>query len=585
MLSNDGGLARDRARSLMTARTLHGPRPGSSMRAILDALEARHIPIVQLDERKRPLYQLGHGIHQRRLRTTTSSIEPYLAVDAALDKALTLRILDAAGIPVPRSIVVSGPDEAVAAAERIGYPVVVKPRNGMKGAGVAIVRGSAQQVRTAYDEACRIDAQGAVLIEEEVPGVSYRVLVIDGKAVGVEERYPAHVVGDGEHDIRGLIAIENDEMRHSDRPGDLVATLALDATAEECLEAQGLSATDVPAAGQEVRLSWLPGQAGGGWVNDRTDDAHPDTLFLAELATRIMGLDVAGIDLMAPDISVSPSQGRVAILEVNSSPSLRGNLYPSAGTPRDVFKTYIDHLFPSGSDGRVPIIGVQASTDDHTLTHLIGGLLSAAGRRVGSVSADGLMVTDRWLRHEDMRGQGGAGLVLRNPLVDTALVEATSDGVTGSGERYDQPDVAVIYTLGPDTKRAVETLIDAVAADGTVVTAAGLTDAVVDRVGGRSLVVVVPPGASATTIASGHAHRRRGGAVVTVDEGGTEAAIDIHTGTGTERLVLTAAVSDVLAGSVAGWSSILLGVAVLVAIGLGPEVIRAALSTVAPRSR
>jgi cyanophycin synthetase len=444
---------------------------------IVDAASARDIPSIVLDRRRHPLVQLGHGVHQRRIRTTTTSMTSFTAANVALDKSLANELLGAAGLPVPRSLAVTGAPSAVDAARSIGYPVVVKPRFGKHGLGVTTGLRSAREVRRAYAKAHKESGDENVVVEEHVGGRDFRVLVIGGRVVAVSERLPAHVVGDGEHTVEELVGIVNADPHrgsHKERP---LTFIELGHDAEASLARQGLTRMSVPEAGRPVRLAMTANLSTGGTAVDRTEDIHPDNMLIAASAVETVGLDVAGVDLIAEDVSVPMHGGRGVVVEVNQSPGLRPHLYPSGGAPRDVIGAYLDLLFPGGSNGRVPVVGVASNPVAAQVADLVAHILATAGRMPGTATRFGFGFGGGTLATRDMTGWAAAGAVLRHPRIDTAVLEVAASGVLEEGLGYDRNDVAVI--LPPEAVDEVaasepfaqlaRVMVEAVPASGTAV--------------------------------------------------------------------------------------------------------------------
>ena len=265
---------------------------GPSTQAILDEAASRDIPYIRLD--RHSLVQLGLGVHQQRIRATMTSRTSGIAVDIASDKSLTNRLLDSAGLPVPRSQVVTTENDAVVAAARLGFPCVVKPLDGNHGRGVNLDLRSEEAVRKAFHAALPESRSGDLVVETYVAGNDYRCLVIGGKVAAIAERVPASVTADGEHTIRELVEIANQDPRRGIGHEKVLTRIRLDAAAEEIVRAQGLSLDDRPPADTWIKLALTGNMSTGGTSIDRTIEAHPDNVEIAETAAGIVGLDVAG---------------------------------------------------------------------------------------------------------------------------------------------------------------------------------------------------------------------------------------------------------------------------------------------------
>jgi cyanophycin synthetase len=421
---------------------------GPSTQALIDEAVSRDIPYIRLD--RHSLVQLGQGVHQQRIRATMTSRTPAIAVDVASDKSLTNRLLDSAGLPVPKSEVVDTADAAVAAARRLGFPCVVKPLDGNHGRGVHLDLRSDEAVRAAFPGALSQSRSGDVVVETYVAGNDYRCLVIGGKLAAVAERVPAGVTGDAQHTIRELVEAANRDPRRGIGHEKVLTRITLDAAAEELLRSQGFGLDDVPPDGTRVKLALTGNMSTGGTSIDRTIEAHPDNVEIAETAARIVGLDVAGIDFICPDIATPVRETGGGIVEVNAAPGFRMHTHPTEGEPQFVAKPVIDLLFPPGTPARIPIIAVTGTNGKTTTVRMLTHILKLMGRRVGMTSTDGIVIDGRLIKKGDMSGPKSAQMVLQNPKVDTAVFEVARGGILREGLGYDRNDVAVVTNVTGD---------------------------------------------------------------------------------------------------------------------------------------
>ena len=431
---------------------------GPSTQAIIDEAASRDIPWMRLNEAS--LIQLGQGRYQQRIRATMTSLTSALAVDIASDKKMTNQLLGAAGLPVPRSVVVRSADEAVTSAERIGYPVVIKPLDGNHGRGVGLNIGDEGSVRRGFERAIAESRAGRVVIETFVQGNDYRVLVIGGRMVAVAERVPAHVVGDGEHSVRELVELTNADPRRGIGHEKVLTRIAVNEKAEGLVRSQGFGMDDVPPAGRQVLLASTANMSTGGISIDRTWEAHEDNIEIAEEAARVVGLDVAGIDFLAPDISLPVRETGGAIVEVNAAPGFRMHTNPTEGEAQYVAKPVIDSLFPPGSPSRIPIVAVTGSNGKTTTTRMIAHIFRGLGKKVGMTSTDGVYIDERLVKRVDASGPKSAQMVLQNPRVDMAVFEVARGGILREGLGYGRNDIGVVLNVTGDHLglREVETL-------------------------------------------------------------------------------------------------------------------------------
>ncbi len=452
---------------------------GPSTQAIVDEAASRDIPFIRLD--RHSLVQLGQGVHQQRIRATMTSRTSGIAVDVASDKNLTNRLLDSAGLPVPKADVVEDVEAAVASARRLGFPCVIKPLDGNHGRGVQLDLQNEADVRAAWPGAFGETRSGEVVVETFINGNDYRCLVIGGRVAAIAERVPASVVGDGKSTVRELVDRTNADPRRGIGHEKVLTKIKLDDAAEELVRDQGLTLDAVPPAGTRVKLALTGNMSTGGTSIDRTMEAHPDNVEIAEMAARVVGLDVAGIDFICPDITVPVRETGGAIVEVNAAPGFRMHTHPTEGEPQYVARPVIDLLFPAGAPSRIPIIGVTGTNGKTTTVRMIAHILKLMGRRVGMTSTDGIVVDGRMIKRGDMSGPKSARMILQNPTVDTAVFEVARGGILREGLGYDRNDVAVVTNVtgdhlgigGIDTVRQLAdvkaVLVESVPRSGTAV--------------------------------------------------------------------------------------------------------------------
>ena len=426
-------------------RLAYGPSTG----AIVAEAERRDIPVIRLDP-ERSLVQLGHGRYQKRIWATVTSTTSNLAADVAGNKELTNRLLQEVGIPSPLGLVARHVEDAVAAAGRIGYPVVLKPLDGNHGRGVFINLASEAAVRADFAHAAAGSRNGAIIVERYVVGKDYRILVVAGEVVAVAERVPAHVVGDGARTVRQLVERTNADPRRGVGHEKILTRIAVDAQTLEVLERQGVGLDDVPAAGRFVPLKLTGNMSTGGTSIDRTDDIHPDNVEIARQAALVVGLDVAGIDFVLPDIGRSYRETGGGIVEVNAGPGFRMHTHPTEGHPRHVGRAVVDMLFPRDAPSRVPIVAVTGTNGKTTTSRMIAHIMKTAGNTVGLTTTDGIVIDGTQIMAGDMAGPASAQMVLKNPTIDFAVLEAARGGILRSGLGFDRCNVAVVTNVSSD---------------------------------------------------------------------------------------------------------------------------------------
>jgi cyanophycin synthetase len=417
---------------------------GPSTRSIVEAAKAKNIPWRRLNEGS--LVQLGYGVHQRRICTAETDSTSAIAESIAQDKELTRTLLRSIGIPTPEGCSVESAEEAWEAAEDIGLPVVVKPQYGNHGRGVATNLQTREQVVAAYD-AAREEGR-SIIVERHAPGDDYRMLVVGGKLVAAARREPAHVIGDGQSTVQKLIDKVNEDPRRSDGHATSLSLIKIDTVALGVLLEQGMTPDTIPPVGKKVLIRRNANLSTGGTAADVTDQVHPDVARHAIEAARIVGLDVAGVDIVAQDIS-QPLQGqRGVIVEVNAGPGLRMHIEPSSGLPRPVGESIIEMMYPGSSNGRIPIVSVTGVNGKTTTTRLIAHMISSSGKKVGMTCTDGIYVGGRRIDAGDCSGPQSAKSVLMNPFVEAAVLETARGGILREGLGFDFCDVGIVTNIG-----------------------------------------------------------------------------------------------------------------------------------------
>jgi cyanophycin synthetase len=426
----------------MAERKLLGPSTG----AIVESATAkdRRIPAIRLLSTGN-LVQLGYGKKSRRIWTAETDRTSAIAESISRDKDLTKSLLQSCGVPVPEGRMVSSPADAWDAAEDIGVPVVVKPYDGNHGRGVFTNLMTREEVEAAYTAA--IEQGSGVIVERFIRGSEHRLLVVGGKLVAAARGEMAAVVGDGKSTINELIDLQiNSDPRRGaaeEFPLDVIL-LADNQMALHEVERQGYTPESVPTAGREVMVLRT-----GNHTCDITDLVHPSIAAAASLAARIVGLDIAGVDLVAEDISQPLDVQRGAIVEVNAGPGLLMHLKPENGVARPVGRAIVDHLFPNGDDGRIPVVGVTGSFGKTTVARLVARLLTLSGKCTGLACSDGLFLDRRLVDKGDRAKWEAANRILMNRAVEAAVFENGSDTILGEGLAYDRCQVGVITNIEP----------------------------------------------------------------------------------------------------------------------------------------
>lgn len=419
---------------------------GPSTASLVKAAEERDIPWLRLN--RYSLIQLGHGRYQKRVQATVTGETRHIAVEIASDKEETNRILRDLGLPVPEQRLVYDADEAVRAAERIGYPVVVKPLDANHGRGVSIHLVQPDDVATAFVQAAA--HASTVVVEKFITGFDHRLLVIDGALIAASKRVPGHVVGDGVRTIGALVDLTNEDPRRGIGHEKVLTRLEFDHQAERLLAQKGYDRDSVPAAGEVVYLRSTGNLSTGGTAVDVTDIVHPDNREMAVRAARAIGLDVAGVDFLCDDISRSYTESGGAICEVNAAPGFRMHVAPSEGTPRDAAGPVMDMLFPPGSPSRIGIAAVTGTNGKTTTARMIAHIAKMSGHTVGLATTDGVYIDGKLTVAGDMTGPQAARMILRDPAVDLAVLETARGGLLRAGMGYRHSNVGAVLNVQAD---------------------------------------------------------------------------------------------------------------------------------------
>ncbi|MDE2406451.1 MAG: cyanophycin synthetase [Xanthomonadaceae bacterium] len=417
---------------------------GPSTAAIVDAASDRGIPHLALTDGN--LVQLGYGNRQRRIWTAETEHTSAIAESISRDKDLTKSLLASCGVPVPEGRVVENAEDAWVAAEDIGLPVVVKPTDANHGRGVFADLTTRAQVETAYAGA--LEEGSEVMVERFIQGVEHRLLVVAGKLVAANKGFTAEVVGDGHSSIRELIDLQiNSDPRRGEEESFPLETLLLEREpiALHELQRQGFGPDSVPADGHKVLIL-----RHGNMAFDVTDEVHPEVVEAGVLAARVVGLDIAGIDLVTEDIGKPLQETRGAIVEVNAGPSLLMHLKPAIGKPRPAGQAIVDHLFPAGESGRIPVVGVLGQRETALLSGLVARLLHLSGRHVGLACSAGLQLDQRVLDTRPSNHFDGGERLLINRAIDAAVIETSARSILAEGLPYDRCQVAVVTDAQAD---------------------------------------------------------------------------------------------------------------------------------------
>ena len=497
-------------------------RLGPSTRSIVQAAQAREIPARRLTDGN--LVQLGQGKFQRRIWASETDQTSAIGEAIAQDKDLTKSLLSACGVPVPDGQVVRNAEEAWQVAQELGTPVVIKPKNGNQGRGVSVNLTSEEAIHAAFAAAA---AEGKViLLERYIPGQDYRFLVVGTRVVAAARRQAPAVVGDGRHTIDQLVEEANRDPRRGEDHATALSKLRLDDIGLEVLQEQDLTPDSIPSPGQVVALRRNANLSTGGTATDVTDEVAPEVCARVVEAVQLVGLDVAGVDVVAPCVDQPLELSGGAIVEINAAPGLRMHLSPSFGKPRPVGEAIVSSLFAPGQNARVPVIAVTGTNGKTTTVRCMAHVLRGLSLKVGMTCTDGIYVDDRRIDTGDCSGPRSARAVLSHPQVEAAVLETARGGILREGLGFDRCDVAIVTNIakgdhlglgGIETEQQLanvkQTIVRAVAATGSAVLKASdpLVVSMAEQCPGN-VIFFERDGDHPVMVA----HRRRGGCTVFV---------------------------------------------------------------------
>ncbi len=452
----------------MVRQSVARARLGPSTRAIVDAAKVKGIPVERLDDES--YVRLGQGIAQHRILGTMTDRTSTLAMDICQDKAWTKQVLSRAGIPVPEGTTVMSESQACGVAKDYGYPVVVKPQDGQQGEGVAMNLMSHREVARAFQVASALDGKGRVMVEKQIVGVPYRLLVVGNAMVAATLRIPPQVIGDGIHTVEELVLAINGEPDRGSGHDFPKSIVRLDSVALLTLVQQGYDPKSVVPPGTRVWVRRTANMSTGALAIDVTAKVSVDLARDAVRAAHAVGLDVAGVDLVTPSLDEGLSAAGGAIVEINASPGLRMHLYPSEGVPQPVGERIVSYLFGSGN-GRIPVASVTGTNGKTTVTRMLAHIWTKTGKNVGMTTTDGIYLGDRLIQRGDLTGPWSHRLILNDPSVEVAILETARGGIARGGLGFDACDVGVVTSIGRDHlgTEGVDTLEDLVQLKALVV--------------------------------------------------------------------------------------------------------------------
>jgi len=421
-------------------------RLGPSTGSLVDEAVARDIPWIRLGTNS--LVQLGYGVNQVRFQATITQYTSNIAVDIACNKEETKRMLDMASIPVAKGDICVDEEDLKKTIDRIGYPIVLKPLDGNHGKGASI---NVKEWDVAVEGLAHAKKYSRrVIVEKFITGYDFRILVINNQVVAAAQRVPAHVKGDGVHSIQQLIEIENKDPRRGYGHENVLTEITVDRDTLDLLGKMNYTVESIPTKDEIVYLKSTANLSTGGTSIDVTDLMHPENVFVAERIARVIGLDICGIDIMAPNLTQPLKESGGVVLEVNAAPGFRMHLAPSEGLPRNVAAPVIDMLYPPGKPSRIPIIAVTGTNGKTTTTRLLAHIVKNVGYRVGYTTSDGIYVQNHLLEKGDTTGPLSAEFILKDPTVEFAVLETARGGILRAGLGFSRCDVGIVTNIAED---------------------------------------------------------------------------------------------------------------------------------------
>lgn len=441
------GESYDLAADIQEMRELReSERLGPSTGSIIAEAEARGIPWIRLN--KYSLCQLGYGANQKRIQATVTSETSSIGVELACDKEDTKFLLEQSEVPVPKGEIIRRERSLEESCRYVGFPLVIKPVDGNHGRGITVDINNHEDALVAFRAAKEVSS--AVIVEKLIIGEDYRLLVINNVLVAASLRTPAHVIGDGKSTIKELVDVVNEDPKRGYGHENVLTQITINDLTKSIIADAGYTEDSIIPEGERLILKDTANLSTGGTAEDVTDIVHPANVSMVERISRIIDLDICGVDIMTSDISKPLAETGGAVLEVNAGPGFRMHLSPSKGLPRNVAGHVIDKLFPKGQDGRIPIIAVSGTNGKTTTTRLVAHIMKMSGYRVGYTTSDGVYIQNRLLMTGDCTGPASAEFVLKDPTVNLAVLESARGGLLRAGLGFQKCDIGICTNVSAD---------------------------------------------------------------------------------------------------------------------------------------
>ena len=414
----------------------------------MEEAESRGIPWIRLN--KYSLCQLGYGANQKRIQATVTSETSSIGVELACDKEDTKYLLEQAEVEVPKGDIIRRERSLEEACRYVGFPLVIKPVDGNHGRGITVDIQNYEEALEAFRHAKESSRSGAIIVEKFIKGDDYRLLVINNKLVAAAKRTPAHVIGDGKSTVQELIDEVNKDPRRGYGHENVLTQITVNELTQTIIKDAGYTLESVLPKDEMLILKDTANLSTGGTAEDVTDIVHPSNISMAERISKIIDLDICGIDIATTDITKPLSETGGAVLEVNAGPGFRMHLSPTKGLPRNVAGHVIDKLFPKGDTGRIPIVAITGTNGKTTTTRLIAHMAKMNGYRVGYTTSDGVYIQNRLLMTGDCTGPASAEFVLKDPTVNFAVLESARGGLLRAGLGFKKCDIGIVTNVAAD---------------------------------------------------------------------------------------------------------------------------------------
>lgn len=417
---------------------------GPSTLAIKNAALRYNLPVFEIGDSG--FYQIGYGKQGRMIEATIGANTSCISTDIASDKMLTKELLIQQNIPVADGAKIYNAISLLKEGERIGYPLVIKPRFGSKGNGVALNLKSDKELIKAYNYLK--DIHNELMIERYIEGNDYRVCVVNYNVVAVSLRIPPFIIGDGKNNIKNLIRMLNSDSKRGYDHEKPLTKIKIDESLLKFLEKQNMNLLTIPEKGEKIKLRENANLSTGGIAIDCTDKISEENKKICIRAAQTIGLDICGIDIKTTDIEKSLHENGV-IMEINAAPGIRMHHYPTEGRVRDVGEAILKLQY-NGFPYNIPVVSITGTNGKTTTTRLISHVLKSMGYTVGMTSTEGTYIDGECIQTGDNSGYYSAKTVLLNKNVEVAVLETARGGIIRNGLAYDLADVAVITNITED---------------------------------------------------------------------------------------------------------------------------------------